>query len=188
MDFPLVISFYTPGGVYEEEMRRLRRSLVKWGLEHEIVELVSRGSWVNNCSMKGPFIRDKLMEVERPILWLDADAEVCGVPALLRGWECDLGAYTVRHYHSGTVFINWTKMGRNLAALWSKKCTEEPGQWDQRTLASASRELQKTGLVLGALPQGYCKIFDRRWTPHEDQKLIVLHHQASRRAKKRRKK
>ena len=74
MSVPLVISYYTKNTPYEKEVDYLVNACKKFGLEYLIEGIEDKGSWETNCSFKPYFIRDKMKELQRPLIWVDADA------------------------------------------------------------------------------------------------------------------
>lgn len=182
MSLPLVVSFYTSGTPYQDEIETLRSSCQKFGIEGHYESVPSKGSWVQNCAQKGPFVAECLRKFRRPILWLDADAEVVRYPGLFETLECDFAAYMPRHLLSGTLFFDYNDIALELTAAWSKRCCQQPNVWDQKLLESALWGMEGR-IDYCNLPQGYCKISDKRWTRHSDRREYIVHHQASRRFK-----
>ncbi len=190
---PIVISFFTEGTGYRLEADRLRESCVRFGLDHSISGIASKGDWVQNCSMKGPFIEGSLTRFKRPVLWVDADGEIVQRPDFSSWAQHDVACYVQRStdgtpppmnsaqmpFMSGTVFVNFTPGGLALASRWARLCEANPTVWDQTTLAAAWWEVRERTRLL-VLPQGYCKIYDRIWREPE-RRAYVVHHQASRR-------
>ena len=182
MTFPLVISFYTAATAYEQEAQRLRRSCDRFGLPLHLEALASTGRWVSNCALKGPFVLRCLERFQRPVLWLDADAEVVAYPVLFERAAFEFAAYMPGAMLSGTLYFAWTAPALALATDWAQRCRRRPRVWDQRLLQEAY-EAHRQRLVFRPLPQGYCRIFDRPWREAE-RRPYVVHHQASRRLKR----
>jgi len=182
MSFPLVVSFYTSDTPYEEAIEVLRASCIKFDIEGYFESVPSKGSWVQNCAHKGPFIEECLVRFRRPILWLDADAEIVQFPQLFKTIDCDIAAYMPRHLLSGTLYFAYNDASLKLAKSWSSKCRSDPNAWDQKHLESSLWGMERQ-IVFQNLPQGYCKITDKRWARHSERDEFVIHHQASRRFK-----
>ena len=81
---PTIVSFYTPNWEYPAYAARLRASCARLGLPHVIEELPDRGGWLANGWQKPAFILEKMEQVQRPLLWVDADNELVGAPTGLR--------------------------------------------------------------------------------------------------------
>ena len=88
--FPCVISFYTVGTLYQLEVQNLIASCEEFGIEHRIEGIESKGSWELNCAYKPFFILEKLEELGRPVLWVDADGVFIREPEVLKAFEADL--------------------------------------------------------------------------------------------------
>lgn len=190
MTMPIIISFYTEHTPYKQEAERLIESLRVLGLRHFIIAEPSKGSWIKNCAHKAIFIQRTLKELKEPVLWLDADATVEKYPVLFDTIEADFAAFRKRMVSGGRELLSGTLYFRPcdnvelLLASWILQCAKAPGLWDQRALALAWKEMpDKIKPKTLWLPQGYCKIFDRMW--REEPKIeYILHHQASRRLRR----
>ena len=103
---PLFISFFTPQGNYPNLADKLKSSLVKFDLDHEIAERAEFSSWGEGVSFKPKYILDRLLTHRRPIVWLDVDTEVRKCPDLLFG-EHDFAIYNWRadlnHHLAGRI-------------------------------------------------------------------------------------
>lgn len=71
---PLVVSYYTKNTPYEKEVQYLIQSCKQFDIEYLIEGIEDKGSWEGNCSFKPYFIREKMKECKRPLMWVDADA------------------------------------------------------------------------------------------------------------------
>lgn len=172
----LFVSFYTPP--YAAEAEGLIQSLGRWNLNHEIVAVADRGSWVKNCAYKASFIRDMMLKHEcRPLVWLDADARVMRRPDLFDSLTCDLAC----HYRDGTELLSGTlyigPTARDLVRQWEQACLEHPNEWDQRVLAGVIERERRWKII--NLPADYTAIFDAGMSLDP----VILHRQASRRLK-----
>lgn len=182
MKFPLVVSFCTADTPYELEIQSLKASCVKFGMETYFEVVPSKGSWVENCANKGPFIANCISKFQQPILWLDADAVIMRHPKLFEKLECDFAAYKPRHLISSTLFFANTDSAIELANNWAEKCLQNPTTWDQKLLDLSLEEMGPR-IKFQNLPQGYCKIFDKRWARIADREEYIVQNQASRRFK-----
>ena len=181
---PIVISFYTTGTPYEEEVKGLQGSLARLGLEHVVQGVKPAGSWEANCAMKARYIRDELDRLDRPVLWVDADAVVRRAPVLLSGGEMDLAVHKFAgwQFASGTVYFNRTPMARMVLDRWVELCETRPGIWDQIHLDAAWESVAaRHPLRTQWLPASYTKIFDAEVGAAFEP--VIEHFQASRRLK-----
>ena len=171
------------------------RSCEEWGIEARIEGRKSQGSWELNCAQKPAFILEKLEQLKKPVLWVDADALFLDRPNWSEFQECDvavrINARLSEEVLSGTVFINYTEEGLAVVRAWVKECQELVSMsgylttlfglkcnfWDQSALKEVL--LRTTNTKILPLPVPYCKIFDL----DQDAPAIIEHRQASRRFK-----
>ena len=189
---PLIVSYYTAGTGYEEEVQNLIASCKKLDLQTDIVPIQSRGSWDKNCCYKPEFLLEKLDEHQRPVVWVDADAIFLKKPTLFDSLECDVALRTYEELpldhpskvYTGTVYFSNNEKVRSLLKRWAEESQkmlqeEEKEVWDQVSIKQA---LFGSDVDLFPLPDTYATIYDKQITPNED--AVILHYQASRLFKK----
>ncbi|MDN3506897.1 MAG: hypothetical protein P0S96_06680 [Simkaniaceae bacterium] len=191
MDFPAIISFYTEGTPYEEEVQNLIASCKKYNLEAHIKAVPSQGSWELNCAYKPFFILEKLTKLRKPLLWVDADGVFMQKPTYQEVFALDLATRIedVPDTHPSKVITStlFVRPGaEDLLRQWIQNCNTmllDPNRqvefWDQEALRDVL--LQNTTRA-GALPISYAKIFDHPGDAAHPS--VIEHHQASRRFKK----
>lgn len=193
MKKPIVISFYTLGTPYEEEVKNLVDSCLKFEIETDIVGIENLGSWEKNCAMKPPFILQKLQEHNRPVFWVDADAVFRHEPDFteFNGYDISvrLNEFLPLDHPSrivsNAVYVDTT--GLPVIEKW-RRLTEqgmnEPGRilefWDQMALRDA---LQQSSIRFYPMPLKYSKIFDFDDLFISESEVVIEHFQASRRLK-----
>ena len=136
---PLFVSYYTPATPYEVLADQLRRSLDRLGVAHRIEPITSLGSWVANTGLKASFIERAWQESDRPICWVDADAELLRAPQFLYGNPFDF-ALVRRHgwyFMSGVVYLGKSAAAGALVSRWVALCRQYPHVWDQVLLTLA---------------------------------------------------
>jgi hypothetical protein len=193
---PLVISFYTIDTPYEEEVQHLIKSCKKFDIPHRIEGVPSSGSWSMNCAFKPIFILQKLEELRRPLLWVDADAVFLRKMEPVFDYSSDFGVrlYDCPDDHpsrivSATLFINATERARNAVKLWAEECIkmfkENGGRevWDQDALRRVLLE-KEGGASFSPLPVAYSKISGHPDDEKECSSPVILQNQASRRYKR----
>ena len=124
---PLVVSYYTKGTPYEDEVKDLVSSCERFELEHCIEGVADLGSWEKNCAFKPYFMQKKMERYKRPLLWVDADAVflqplsfeefMFSDVALVRNLLQTDPRFCV---NAGTVYINSTRQGMQSLALWCR--------------------------------------------------------------------
>ena len=136
---PLFVSFYTENTPYEALATKLRDSLDRFGLPHRIESITSRGSWVANTGLKAETILRAWQESERPICWIDADAEILRVPYVVFGNPFDISMVRRHGWYDISSFVYFgksTTAGR-LVSYWAQLCRENRDIWDQVLLTLA---------------------------------------------------
>ncbi len=186
----MFVSFYTQDNVYEKEVKHLIASCQKLGLSTDIVPIVSKGRWDENCSYKSHFLLKMLKKHQKPIVWIDADAIILQKPILFETLTCDIGVRILdlpfnnpSKILSGTIYLNNTQNSHILLKLWGKENQEliknKKSSWDQIALKNALLKMDPFSLF--PLPAEYCEIYDHSFSKKES---IILHYQASRILKK----
>lgn len=128
---PVVVSFYAGDDYYYKAADLLRNDCDELGIDHSIDELTvpPNFDWGQICRLKSTFFKDKLKQLSRPILWLDVDSRLRGVPNLLEDARYDFAAFLrniseldpfklvhlSRQWSPGVIFINNTKEGLSFA-------------------------------------------------------------------------
>lgn len=188
-----MISFYTEGTPYQLEVMNLIESCSKHGIETDIVGLPSKGAWDLNCAIKPFFIRDKLLQIQRPIFWVDADAVFKQRPDFSPMLHADLAFREMKRfshdrrlkYFSGSMFVNYTPRTIQFVDAWCSYCEEKISSGadlqflDQTSLVDLVE--QGADIKLFSLPIPYSKVFDLDAAEVEEHQIVVEHYQASRR-------
>ena len=175
----IVVSFYTER--YKEVVQDLIRSLTLFELPFDVEPRKSVGSWVGNLNQKQVFILEKLQQYERPIVWLDADAEVKRYPVLFDFIEEDIGVfYLGKWLQSSTIFFNNNDTVIEIVREWIEK-GKESDIMDQNHLQDIiNKRYLENKMTLFNLPASYCYMANiiRRGKP------VIYQTQASRKLKK----
>ncbi|MEA2992857.1 MAG: hypothetical protein QOD40_1777 [Alphaproteobacteria bacterium] len=178
-----VVCFYTEDNEYKDHVERLRASLLKFNVPHEIHGIASQGIWELNCAYKAQYIREQWNRAETPVVWLDADATVEQEPVLFQSIDADFAAHK-SHGHqlgSGTLYFGKTPAAKALLDQWVLRCEADPFTYDQTHLHSAWCDVSATQpLRTFWLPRSYLQIFD---LPQEEPP-VIMHWQASRKPKR----
>lgn len=193
---PIIISFYTLGTPYEEEAKKLISSCEKFDIESDIVGLPSQGSWEKNCAIKPFFILQKLKELDRPVLWVDADGVFLRRSRFNEFNDSDF-AVRVNEFlpktHESRIVSNTIFVRNNAAASavlekWCALTEKELNNkeramefWDQTTLRDALERSPKFKFL--PMPLKFAKIFDFDDLFISEQEVVIEHYQASRRHK-----
>jgi len=197
MTFPVIISFYTRGTPYEDEVKNLIESCRKFDLTSEIEGIDSFGSWELNCAYKPFFILKMLEKHNRPLLWVDADGMFLKKPQWQEAFDSDLSVRFHEELEWGhpskvitsTLFASPTREGKEIMRRWIHQTHEhllDPHRklefWDQIALRDALCGWEG---ILEPMPLSYAKIFDHPSDCISAPEPVIEHYQASRRFKKR---
>lgn len=162
----LVVSFYTPD--YYEPMKRLRRSLAKFGLDFKMYERKERGDWYSHVRHKPAFIKERLDEFPdyEAVCWIDVDGEILSFPHLLFNVPTDL-AFHWHNWHTpfgGTMLFKNTETSRELIDVWQKELDAEANkrQHEQRSMG---RAIEKMDIPWTQLPMAYGALWRRGRPP-----------------------
>lgn len=114
-DYPIIVTAYTVtshlGDYYQQATARLTRSCVRFNLPHMVLPLKSVTEWLNGCNLKPTVILYALNTFKRPILWVDADAEIFKFPDIFLSpqFKADMAITAERppsgHWLSGTLYV-----------------------------------------------------------------------------------
>ena len=180
----LVISYYTKS--YKKLAFKLKDTILNHNLEGRTVFLSKEGTWQENTNYKPRFIKHCLKVFEKPILYVDADAEFRKYPELIPKLvesNLEFGCY----YHndnrknellSGTLFFKPTNNAYKLIDIWIKYVDKYSHEWEQENLSKAVKDSENLKIAL--LPQEYCCIFDCKAMKRKEINPIIIHKQASR--------
>ncbi len=190
---PLVVSYYTKKTPYEKEVETLINSCKKFNIESHIEGIEDKGSWEENCAFKPYFMKEKMKEFQRPLLWVDADAVFLQPLKFEDFMFSDLVFYydlTIKDPRfcamAGTVYVNGTEGGQSSLDLWchySDKIIKAEGKIppyvDQVSLYFTI--LSSPSFNFTQLPIIYVKVFDRYIPGLDLAEVVIEHNQASRR-------
>lgn len=191
---PVVVSWWA-GPAYQPHIDRLRASLVGRSVEWLILTSpLDLGGWEANCNRKPRAIQFARWLLRRPIVWLDADAEVVtpclNIEKLLPpGIDAALMMPPLQHpgrwplvnstLMSGTMGFGYTAAADFLIRRWADLCEMDYHGYDQETLARTLTEPVFRGLVVKSLDPRLICVPDLMPDVKDP---IVIHHQASRSA------
>jgi hypothetical protein len=174
-----VISYYTAGTGYEEEAKRLIRSLKKFSLSYYVEGIRNLGSWQTNTHYKAQFIKRMLESLKAPVVFIDADAVVKKYPLLFDFIQDDMAAFFKSNEYdllSGTMFWSYTKAALKLIDDWIDENKKNISVWEQKTLSSLLGRMENKPRIF-RLPIEYCFIYDSKRKAADP---VIEHHQSSR--------
>lgn len=177
-----VVSYFTEDNEYAEHARRLRGTLERFAIPHELQPVRSAGAWEHDCARKARFIRECWEKSDVPTVWIDADATVEAEPTLFGEIDADFAVHKWDgwQFGSGTLYFGKTEAAKALLDQWVVRCDADPATWDQVHLQSAWCDISACRTLRTYwLPRSYLQIFDS--ASHEP--AVIKHWQASRKPK-----
>jgi len=190
----VVISFYTSGTGYAQEIKKLEASLVKFTLPYKFYAYPPLGGWRKNLNYKSECILRAFDEFpDKDIVFIDADGIVRKHPALFdelsRKHEYDMAchffgySFSKEELLSGTLWFQNNDTGRALVKRWDEIGQARPGVRHQMCLKLAIGEPILGRLArIYHLPIEYTCIFDA--PIRRGKEAVIEHYQASRRLRR----
>lgn len=189
---PLFISHYTINTPYETVVRKLRKSLERFGLDYEIEGIKSFGNWRANSNHCAWQVQKMMVKYpNRSILRLDADAVVQRMPVLFveSGFDPDIAAVVWKQSKlrpkgellGGTLYFANNKKSKAIVDEWVEACASNPRGRNSDHLQKIV-EREKERIKFYDMPLAYCKIFDSMSAQVPEP--VIEHFQASRKFKK----
>lgn len=187
-----VISFYTEGTGYADEIKNLELSLKSFDIPYKIYKCQPLGSWRRNLNYKSKCILRAMKDYpQTDIVFIDADGIVRQYPKLFDELTAS-GAYDIAaSFHrfqkqsgdtdellSGTLWIQNCQSAKEIIEKWHKIGMEQSKIRHQKCLKLAIEELGKRDKLF-RMPYEYTYVFDYHY--HEKRDPVIEHFQASRR-------
>jgi|Laugresu1bdmlbsd_1035121.scaffolds.fasta_scaffold04034_6 hypothetical protein len=173
-----ILSGYTLNTPYENEIKFLIESLKKFNFSCDhIVPYKNQGTWEKNCQYKAIIIKEKLKELKKPVVWLDADAVIVKNPILFENIKEDMAS--CQWYGgliSGTLYFKNNEKINEVINEWIELNEQNPKEWDQKTLTRVAKNKE---ISIKILPLSYCKI-----DYFKTKNAFIMQNQASRRFKR----
>jgi len=193
-----IVSFYTIGTSYEQEVKKLEASLLKFGLPFRTYAHQPTGTWRGNLNHKSATIRLAFNDFPgEDIVFLDADAVVRQYPSLFdtlsTGREYDIAACFFKYHPrsgdpdellAGTLWVANNATGHLIVDEWHSMGLAHPEIRHQMCLKMTIARLQQAGhpVRVYRLPFEYTCIFD--YGAARGKVPVIEHFQASRRFKR----
>jgi hypothetical protein len=189
------VAYYTIGTPYEGEAIKLKSSLDKLDLLHDIVGVPSMGSWQQNTRFKAKFLQQMLTKHKgHNLVYVDVDAVVHSIPILFKDYTCDIGIryqdfrWRKNECLSGTIFLANNENVMKVCKEWENiniKESSDKQNLEQWNLGSAISSLHNSlNLKISNMPPEYTFIFDSMKLIYPNINPVIEHFQASRRFKK----
>lgn len=190
---PLITGCYTKNTKYEDEIKRLEKSLIKFGLEYYFEGIENTGDWRKNCHQKVRFVQRCLEKFDRDIIQMDSDCVILKFPELFEQLqEYDIGAHVtpsenfhLKRWHTATdlhnvsvLYLKNNAKVKKLVEAWVKRDATLEDHIDDISFSKALKEFKEFEEIKEIrFPDRYVHIYDR---PLKEEPVIELY-QASRR-------
>jgi len=185
---PTIIAYFTLGTGYAEEVKQLQETLRIFasGFRSEIVGIPNLGSWEANTHYKPLFIRQCLLDLKGPVIYLDADSvfhdkpkAFLDIPQHVSFGCCYFDWGHQKELSGAVLYFSYSPIAIDILNKWNDKCKEFPQQFDQKLLQEVvEQDMQISPFIF---PKEYDVIFDL----HKHIKNpVIIQMQASRRLKK----
>jgi len=190
----LIVSYYTLNTPYEQEAAKLKASLEKLKIPHDIVGVKNLGNWQANTRFKAKFMQDMLIKHKgKSVVWVDSDAVIHSYPSLFDHYTCDIAVrwqdfrWRKNECLSGTIYLSNNPRTMELCKRWENgNIAEGPGAktFEQWNLGKVIKEMRNEGKIKDEnLPPEYTMIFDSMRAMYPNITPIIEHFQASRKLK-----
>jgi len=194
LDDLVIVAYYTINTPYEDEAKKLIRSLNKLGLKHDVVGVTNLGNWQANTRFKAKFMEDMLNKhIGKNLLYVDSDAIVHSRPVLFEKYNADIAVrwqdfrWIKNECLSGTIFMANNEKTRELCRRWQRiNISEGPNAttFEQWNLGNVIKEMEAEGKITSKnLPPEYTMIFDSMRAMYPNIVPVIEHFQASRKLK-----
>jgi hypothetical protein len=187
----VIVAYYTLNTPYEDEAKKLIRSLNKLGLNHDVVGVKNLGDWQANTRFKAKFMEDMLNKHPgKNLLYVDSDAIVHSRPTLFEDYNYDISVrwqdfrWRKDECLSGTIFMANNQKTRELCRRWQRiNISEGPNAktFEQWNLGTVIKQMEAEGKIkTHNLPAEYTFIFDSMRAMYPNAVPVIEHFQASR--------
>jgi hypothetical protein len=187
----VIVSYYTINTPYEQEAIKLKKSLERLEVPHDIVGVKNLGNWQANTRFKAKFMQEMLIKHKgKSVVWVDSDAVIHSYPKLFDEYTCDVAVrwqdfrWRKNECLSGTIYLANNERTLELCKKWEgANVAEGPGAktFEQWNLGSAIEEMRKSGKIKDEnLPPEYTMIFDSMREMYPNIIPVIEHFQASR--------
>jgi len=177
----VVASMFTVDTPYEQEIEKLKEGLDKYGIKYELIGYKPQGSWEKNTQMKPHVIKSVMNKYNKPVVWLDADAEVLKKPVFFDNVSGDLSFYMIKEWNemlTGTMYFANNIRVQRLIDRWIVE-NNSNSLPDAKNFQKIMSEFSTLDYI--PLPADYIKIFDNDLIVSSNP--VIVHNQASRRFK-----
>lgn len=191
-----IVSFYTSGTGYENEIKKLIESMREFNLSYYIVAYPPLGTWRRNLNYKSLLIRESLNAFPSlDVVFIDADAIIRKNPVLFDELS-ESDAFDIAIFRlakrgiepnelvASTIWIKNNEVARKIVDRWHSIATRTPLIRHQKCLDIAIKELigESVPIRVYNLPFEYACIYDH--PTRDGREATIEQFQASRRLRR----
>lgn len=184
--YPTIVTFYTPTWKYKDYAMKMKEKSEELGLHFHGKEYKGTGDWLKNTTIKPKFIYESLCTLKRPILWIDADGSLYGLPEEVNnncGYDFAArkkqGVPTNRDgriWHVGTMYFNYSEASLRFVEEWVKRLDAGFDGSDELCLDILWKEKQgQFDLNTGDLSGQYFEMLREGINPTPKKDTIIAH-------------
>lgn len=184
-----VVGFYTKDPVYTPHAELLTKSLARFGIEVDLLE-IEPSDWLTITGLKPTMVLNALKKWQEPVLYLDIDSVV--LEDVQPYFESLVGKADMAAYYRGgelissTVFFDYSDKTLALVEKWKQINDADINLWDQMALQLAVE--QSSDISCFTLEPQYTYIFDLSRELHPGVSPVIEQLQASREGRHKKKK
>lgn len=123
---PTFISYHTGSSYYSECAGRLVSQIESLGGNIIMEKLEDSGYYWKNTLMKPKFILNKLKELKKDVIWIDADTGLLGYTDCMKNWESDILAAShtgdLQGIKASPLGVKYSEINIELFSAFSEIC------------------------------------------------------------------
>lgn len=179
----LVISYFCDVDgrtYYSDHAKRFKEECDRFQIPYQIAHIESNGSYQLNCLLKPKFIYNKLVELQRPLLWLDIDTFILKQPNIFDSFP-NLGVNVgvastdpknLIRIKASPLWFNYNADTLDFIRDWIKNCDAvrqlKANLFDHETFISCLTKYSKEK-KLAILNEHYCT-----WPGHQNENTVLM--------------
>jgi len=179
----LVISYFCDvdgNTYYSDHGKRFKENCEQFEIPYHISHIESKGSYKLNCLLKPKFIYSKLIEFQKPLLWLDIDTFILKKPDVFDGFSV-LGVniavsspepHILFKTKASPLWFNYNTDSLEFIRKWISMCEQvessDGNLFDHEPLISCLTEYSKEK-KLAILNSDYCT-----WPGYQNENTVLL--------------
>jgi hypothetical protein len=180
---PIYTSYHT--AAYEAQAVRLRASLARFSMEHDVQHVADSPSWDDACRNRHAWINAALdRHAPNPVVWIDCDCVVMQRPQLFQDLAEMDGAYDAALYRRPSGVIGGTIYADQGSRWFWDLCQKQTGLDADSQVNAAHKIARAEKLTWRVWPMDpsyqYCPwLLGGTESPLPREKIVILHEMAA---------